>query len=78
MLLVHGRHSLAAILTQSQSLASVALLKARMMINVKSLQDENSTIATTTQFRCLLRNAIAHLDVVAVEMQAFPVLEPEF
>jgi hypothetical protein len=78
MLFVHGRHSLAAILTQSQSLASVTLLTARMMINVKSLQDENSTIATTTQFRCLLRNAIAHLHVVAVEMQAFPVLEAEF
>ena len=73
MFLVHGWHSLAAILTQSQSFASVTLLQVCMM-SKKRTHDEKKH----NYYNYTISLLAAHTSVVAVEMQAFPVLEPEF
>ncbi len=72
MFLVHAWHSLAAILTQSQSFTCVTLLQVRRMIK-KRVQDKKKH----NYYNYTNSLLVAHLRVVAVEMQAFPVLEPE-
>ena len=61
---------------QSQSLASVALLAKVHWVNQKRKQDgaKKGTFQTQAHFERIPLHATAHLRVVAVEKQAFPVL----
>ena len=64
---------------QSQSLASVALLAEVHRVNQKRKQDgaKKGTFETQAHLERIPLHATAHLRVVAVEKQAFPVLQPE-